>query len=65
MGHVDPADVEEVLSVVLRDEKGRVLQSLGGVLFGWNSADNRRQGRLFEADLALEAMLGKTNKLRR
>ena len=57
LGDIDPADVDSIGYVVLYDSNGKVLQSLGGVAFGRNTAQNQRDGRVFEAELALEAML--------
>lgn len=59
LGDVDPAEVSEVLGVVLYDEDGKVLGSLGGILMGKNHAHNQRDGRVFEAEVALEAMPSK------
>jgi hypothetical protein len=56
LGDVPEEDVKEVLICVLRDEDGKYLESLGGNLMGYNSADNRRMGRLVEAELALQAL---------
>lgn len=56
LGDVPVEDVSEVLGVALLDENGKTLESLGGVSFGHNFPDNRRYGRVVEAELALEAM---------
>lgn len=47
---------DEVLWVALRDEDGNVLASLGGIDMTGNIAEDQRYGRLFEAELALEAL---------
>ena len=57
LGDVPEEDVKEVLTVVLRDEEGNVLAALGGNLMCYDSAANRRHGRLVEAELALEALV--------
>lgn len=53
----DPSE-HETLTVLLRDEHGHVLGSLGNVDFLRHGHDreNREYGRLVEAELALEAM---------
>lgn len=55
----DRAELSEVLSVVLRDENGKVLGSLGGVGFGQNSVDNKKYARTVEAEVALDALIDK------
>jgi len=54
LGDVDPEEITEVLSVVMFDGDGEVVQALGGVQFGRNQVDNRRTARVIEAELALE-----------
>lgn len=56
LGDVPEEDVTEVLTCVLKDENSKVLGVLGGILMGHNSAENRRQARLIETELALEAL---------
>jgi hypothetical protein len=50
-------DIESVEDVVLRDENGEVLESLGGIAFAKKSSTRANQdyGRMIEAELALEA----------
>lgn len=50
-------DIDSIEQVVLRDEDGRVLESLGGIAFAKRSStrDNQDYGREVEANLALEA----------
>jgi|SRR3989304_2536863 len=48
-------EIKEVLVALLKDQDGNVLGSLGGITFGKNHTENQKQGRVFEAELALEA----------
>jgi hypothetical protein len=50
-------DIESVMDVVLKDENGRVLESMGGITFAKRSStrDNQDYGRYLQAELALEA----------
>ena len=59
LGDVDPSEVSEVLSAVLKDDDGRALASLGSIAFGKGQSveADRRYGRVIEAELALEALL--------
>lgn len=61
LGDVDPDDVSEVLVVRMVDAQGETVQSLGGVLMGHNSVDNRNMGRVFEAELASEEYPGRSS----
>lgn len=54
LGDVSPEDVSEVLVVLMKDPSGEVVQSLGGVLMGHNSINNRIVREVIEAELALE-----------
>jgi hypothetical protein len=51
IGDIDPDDVREILSAVLYDEDGKVLESLGGIV-----NPDRNYSRVVEAELALEAL---------
>lgn len=64
IGDIDPEDISDILMVSLIDDSGRVLASLGSVAFGHNQAQNRRDVRIFEAELASEAMPRATAKRR-
>ena len=61
IGDIDPEEIREVLAVVLLDENGRPLESLGSVVFGKGHSveEDRRYGRMIEAELALEAVSNK------
>jgi hypothetical protein len=50
-------DIDSVEYVVLKDEEGSVLESLGGITFAKRSSTRANQdyGRLLEAELAVEA----------
>jgi Arc/MetJ-type ribon-helix-helix transcriptional regulator len=54
----DVNDVEEVLYVVLKDEQGRWIASLGGIVFmkGSSTSKNREYGESIERELATEAL---------
>lgn len=53
---VDIDDVSDIVWVVMRDDEGKVVQSLGGIIEGHDERANRRYRRVVEAELALEAM---------
>jgi hypothetical protein len=53
----EPEVPSEVLWVALRDTDGRVLASLGSIGMSGNLAEDRRYGRVIEAELALEALV--------
>jgi len=53
LGDIPEEDVKEILTAVLYDEEGEVIDSLGGVV-----NPDRRYGRVVEAELALEALSG-------
>jgi hypothetical protein len=56
LGDVDPSDVSEVLEVVMKDPKGAIVGSIGGVLMTGRLVADRDHGRIVEAELALEEM---------
>jgi len=55
MGDAETEMPAEVLTCVLRDENGQVLESLGSIGMSGNLKKDRDYGRTVEADLAHEA----------
>lgn len=47
---------DEVLWCALRDEDGKILESLGGIGMTGKLAEDQSYGRLIEAELALQAL---------
>ena len=56
LGDVPREDVSRVEYCLLKDADGKVLGSLGGILFGYDADHNRNYPRVVEAELALEAL---------
>jgi hypothetical protein len=56
LGDVPREDVSRIEYCVLKDDKGKVLASLGGIMFGYDAEHNRDYPRVVEAELALEAL---------
>lgn len=54
MGDAETEHPDEVLMLSLIDENGRICQSLGGIGFAGSQSERKKQGRMFEAELALE-----------
>lgn len=57
-GWLDDDDSEffEVLALTMKDPNGNVIDSLGGISMSKNSVEARRQGEVFEAEMAYENM---------
>jgi hypothetical protein len=56
LGDVPREDVSRIEYCVLKDAEGKVLGSLGGIMFGYDADHNRNYPRVVEAELALEAL---------
>jgi hypothetical protein len=51
---IDPEDVSDIVSVVMRTEDGEGVESLGAIIEGYDNEYNRNYRRVVEAELALE-----------